>query len=376
MIKSFTIKLYPNKQQELLFYKHINCQRYIYNWALNLNNELYKKDKKKYSSFDLCKMLTQYKKQEIWLNEVSCTTLREAIRNLDKAYTNFYYKRANLPRFKSKKKSKLSFYTRYDRIKFYENNKVHLEKMGKVRYKSSYNIDFTKETSFKNPHVSYNGRCWILTFSLDVENKIKSLTNGVIGIDLGIKYLAICSDGVVYKNINKEITIKKLEKRLKRLQKQVSKKYEMNKKGGRYFKTNNIKKLEKDIKRIHRRLKNIRLNYLHQTTADIVKTKPYRVVMEDLNITSMMKNKSIAKQVSKLGLYEFIRQMKYKCEWNGIEFIQVNRYYPSSKKCSNCENIKKDLKLSDRRYKCDKCGLDIDRDFNASLNLMNYGLSH
>lgn len=376
MIKSFTIKLYPNKQQESLFYKHINCQRYIYNWALNLNNELYKKDKKKYSSFDLCKMLTQYKKQEVWLNEVSSATLREAIRNLDKAYTNFYKKRANLPKFKSKKRSKLSFYSRYDRIKFYENNKVHLEKMGKVRYKSSYNIDFTKETSFKNPHVSYNGRCWILTFALDIEDKIESLTKEVLGIDLGIKYLAICSDGVVYKNINKEMRIKKLEQRLKRLQKQVSRKYEMNKKGGRYVKTNNIKKLEKDIKRVHRRLKNIRLNYLHQTTADIVKTKPYRVVMEDLSITDMMKNKSIAKQVSNLGLYEFIRQMKYKCEWNGIKFIQVDRYYPSSKKCSHCGTIKKDLKLSDRQYKCDECGLDIDRDFNASLNLMNYGLSH
>mgnify|MGYP004646918033 FL=1 len=375
-MKSFTIRLYPNKQQELLFYKHINCQRYVYNWALNLNNELYKKDKKKYSSTNLGKMLTQYKKQETWLNEVSNATLKEAIRNLDKAYTNFYKKRAKLPRFKSKKRSKLSFYSRYDSIKFYENNKVNLEKIGKVRYKSSYNIDFIEETSFKNPHVSYNGRCWILTFALNIENKFETLTNEVIGIDLGIKYLAICSDGVVYKNINKEMTIRKLEKRLKRLQKQVSRKYEMNKKGGRYIKTNNIKKLEKDIRRIHRRLKNIRLNYLHQTTADIVKTKPYRVVMEDLSITSMMKNKSIAKQVSNLGLYEFIRQMKYKCEWNGIEFIQVDKWYPSSKKCSKCGAIKKDLKLSDRRYKCDDCGLDIDRDFNASLNLMNYGLLH
>ena len=375
-MKSFTIKLYPNKQKEVLFYKHINCQRYVYNWALNLNNELYRKDKKKYSSTNLGKMLTQYKKQETWLNEVSNATLKEAIRNLDKVYTNFYKKRANLPKFKSKKKSKLSFYSRYETIKFYENNRVNLEKIGKVKYKSSYNIDFIKETSFKNPHVSYNGRCWVLTFALDVENKIKSLTNEVIGIDLGIKYLAICSDGVVYKNINKTHVVKKLEKRLKRLQRQVSRKYEINKKGGRYVKTNNIKKLEKDIRRIHRRLKNIRVNYLHQTTANIVKTKPYRVVMEDLSITSMMKNKSISKYLCKLGLYEFTRQMKYKCKWNGIEFIQVDRYYPSSKKCSHCGTIKKDLKLSDRRYKCNECGLDIDRDFNASLNLMNYGLSH
>lgn len=160
------------------------------------------------------------------------------------------------------------------------------------------------------------------------------------------------------------------------MQRQVSRKYELNKKGGnRYIKTNNIKKLEKNIKNIHRRLKNIRLNHLHQTTADIVKTKPCKVVMEDLCIKDMMKNKSIAKQVQKIGLYEFIRQMKYKCEWNGIEFIQVDRYYPSSKMCSKCGKIKHDLELSDRKYICE-CGLNIDRDFNASLNLMNYGLSH
>lgn len=354
-MKSFTVRLYPTKEQEVLFYKHINCQRYVYNWALNLNNELYRKDKKKYSSTELGKMLTQYKKQEVWLSEVSNATLKESIRNLDRAYTNFYKKKANLPKFKSKKKSKLSFYSRYDRIKFYKNNIVNLEKIGKVKCSSSYNIDFTKEDSFKNPHVSFNGRCWVLTFGLELKNEIQQLTNEVLGIDLGIKYLAVCSDGVIYKNINKEITIKKLEKRLKRLQRRVSRKHKLNKKGGnRYIKTNNIKKLEKDIKHIHQRLKNIRLNYLHQTTTSIVKTKPCKVVMEDLNITNMMKNK---------------------CEWNGIEFIQVDRYYPSSKMCSKCGNIKHDLKLSDRRYTCE-CGLNIDRDFNASLNLMNYGLSH
>lgn len=313
MIKGFKIRLYPTKEQETLFYKHIECQRYVYNWALNLNNELYKSEERKYSSTDLGKMLTQYKKEMTWLNEVSNATLKQSIRDLDKAYTNFFKKRARLPRFKSKKKSKISFYSRYDKIKFYENNTVNLEKIGKVKYKSSYDIDFTKENSFKNPNVSYNGRCWVLTFGLEVENKVDKLTKNIIGIDLGIKYLATCSNGVVYKNINKEIIIKKLEKKLKRLQRKVSKKYLKNKKGGRYIKTNNIKKLEKDIKHIHQRLKNIRLNHLHQTTTNTVKTKPYKVVMEDISVTNMMKNKSIAKQVSKLGLYEFIRQMKYKC---------------------------------------------------------------
>lgn len=374
-MKSLKIKLYPTKEQEILFYKHINCQRYIYNWALNLNNELYRKDKKKYSSTELSKMLTQYKKQKVWLNEVSSATLKESVRNLDKAYTNFYKGRTNLPKFKSRKKSKLSFYSRYDKIKFYQNNTVNLEKIGKVKYKSSYNIDLTQIIKFSNPHVSYNGRCWVLTLGIEVINEFQELTNAVIGIDLGVKYLAICSDGVVYKNINKEATIKKLEKRLKRLQRQVSKKYELNKEGRSYRKSNNIIKLEKQINKLHRKLHNIRLNHLHQTTSAIVKTKPCMIVMEDLCIKDMMKNKSIAKQVQKIGLYEFIRQMKYKCEWNNIEFIQVDKYYPSSKMCSQCGEVKKDLKLSDRTYKCEKCGLIIDRDFNASVNLMNYGRS-
>lgn len=374
-MKSLKIRLYPTKEQEILFYKHIGCQRYIYNWALNLNNELYKKDKKKYSSTVLGKMLTQYKKQEVWLNEVSSATLKESIRNLDKAYTNFYKGRTNLPKFKSRKKSKLSFYSRYDKIKFYQNNTVNLEKIGKVKYKSSYNIDLTQIIKFSNPHVSYNGRCWVLNLGIEVINEFQELTNAVIGIDLGVKYLAICSDGVVYKNINKEATIKKLEKRLKRLQRQVSKKYELNKEGRSYRKSNNIIKLENKINRLYRKLHNIRLNYIHQTTSAIVKTKPCMVVMEDLCIKDMMKNKSIAKQVQKIGLYEFIRQMKYKCEWNNIEFIQVDKYYPSSKMCSQCGEVKKDLKLSDRTYKCEKCGLIIDRDFNASVNLMNYGRS-
>ena len=374
-MKSLKIKLYPTKEQEILFYKHINCQRYVYNWALNLNNELYRKDKKKYSSTELSKMLTQYKKQEMWLSEVSNATLKESIRNLDKAYTNFYKGRANLPKFKSRKKSKLSFYSRYDKIKFYQNNTVNLEKIGKVKYKSSYNIDLTQIIKFSNPHVSYNGRCWILTVGVSVDSEIHKLTNEVVGIDLGIKELAICSNGMMFKNINKDLTIKKIEKRLKRLQRQVSKKYELNKEGRSYRKSNNIIKLENKINRLYRKLHNIRLNHIHQTTSTIVKTKPCMIVMEDLCIKDMMKNKSIAKQVQKIGLYEFIRQMKYKCEWNGIRFEQADKYFPSSKICSNCFNIKKDLKLSDRTYYCEKCGLIIDRDFNASINLMNYGKS-
>ena len=158
------------------------------------------------------------------------------------------------------------------------------------------------------------------------------------------------------------------------MQRQVSRKYEVNKDGNKFVKTNNIVKLEKQIKLLNRRLSNIRINHIHQATNKVIKLKPYRVVMEDLNISGMMKNKHLAKAIQEQCFYEFIRQLKYKCEFNRIEFVQVDRWYPSSKTCSHCGSIKQDLKLKDRVYKCNDCGLEIDRDKNASINLSNYGL--
>ena len=215
----------------------------------------------------------------------------------------------------------------------------------------------------------------LLNFSVEVnENQVNLNENLSIGIDLGVKDLAICSNGMVFKNINKTKSVKKLKKKLKRLQRQVSRKYEANKVGNKYIKTNNIIKLEKQIKLIYRKLSNIRLNHIHQATNAIIKQCPYRIVMEDLNISGMMKNRHLAKAIQEQCLYDFRRQMKYKCEFNGIEFVQADRFYPSSKTCSCCGYIKKNLKLKDRVFICDDCGLTIDRDYNASLNLMNYGL--
>lgn len=207
------------------------------------------------------------------------------------------------------------------------------------------------------------------------ENQVVLDTNLSIGIDLGIKDLAVVNvlDKPI-KNINKTKKVIRLKKRLKRLQRQLSRKYEANKKGKQFVKTNNIIKLEKQIKLLHRKISNIRHNHLHQATNKIIKLSPYRIVMEDLNVRGMMKNKHLSKAIAEQCFNEFIRQMKYKCEFNGIEFIQVDRFYPSSKTCSCCGNIKNDLKLKDRVYVCNEYGLMIDRDKNASLNLGNYGL--
>ena len=209
----------------------------------------------------------------------------------------------------------------------------------------------------------------------DLQEEIQEeLTDVSLGIDLGLKELAICSNGKVYKNINKSYVVRKIEKRLKRLQKQVSRKYEQNKKGKEYVKTKNIIKLEKQIQQVYRRLANIRSNYLHKTTTSIVKTKPYRVVIEDLNVKGMMKNKHLSDAIRKQGFYEFKRQLEYKCKFRGIQLVVADRFYPSSKTCSQCGEIKKDLKLKDRVYKC-SCGLSIDRDLNASINLSRYKLA-
>ena len=225
---------------------------------------------------------------------------------------------------------------------------------------------------YMNPRIKYDGLNWYITVGIEYENSTAPPTNEGVGIDLGIKDLAICSDKNKYQNINKTQRVKKLEKRKRRLQRSISRKYENNKKGERYCKTNNIIKSEKELLKLNHRLTNIRQNYLHQTTSEIVKRKPSFICMEDLNVSGMMKNKHLSKAVQQQGFYEFRRQIEYKSEWNNIPVIIADRFFPSSKLCSCCGNIKKDLKLSDRIYKCE-CGNIIDRDYQASLNLKRHG---
>lgn len=373
MIKSVKIRLLPTKEQELLMLKSIGCSRFAYNWALNRANEMYQNGDK-YSMANIRKEFTQLKKQEDfkWLNEVSNTMMVESMRNLDKAFKSFFKKKSGQPKFKSKRKSSKSFYVRHDAL-YFKDNVCNIEKIGKVKFKTNYDIPNCK---YSNPYCSYDGKYWYLSFGFEVEENQTTLNKDLsVGIDLGVKDLATIN--VLDKpiaNINKTKKVRRLKKKLKRLQRQVSRKYEMNKDGNKFVKTNNIVKLEKQIKLLNRRLSNIRNNHIHQATNKVIKLKPYRVVMEDLNVSGMMKNKHLSKAIQEQCFYELIRQMKYKCEFNRIEFVQVDRWYPSSKTCSHCGSIKQDLKLKDRIYKCNDCGLEIDRDKNASINLSNYGL--
>ncbi len=351
--------------------------RYIYNWGLALKKQKYEEENINLSISDLRKELTQFKKTSgfSWLNTPSADGGREALRDLGDAYKKFFKKQGGYPKFKKKGKCETSFYHDPRKLKV-NDDYIYLEKIGLVKMsdegrlpKGDYKKDKIKVT---NPRIKHNGRYWILTLGIEVEDESAELTNVSLGIDVGVKDLAVCSDGQVFKNINKSRTIKKLEKRLKRLQRQVSRKYEMNKQGNKFVKTKNIIKLEHQIKLIHLRLSNIRNNHLHQATNKIVKTKPSRIVIEDLNVSGMMKNRHLSKAIQQQKLYEFRRQLEYKTKKYGIELVLADRWYPSSKTCSGCGAIKSDLKLKDRVFKCDCCGLEIDRDLNASINLSRY----
>lgn len=369
MITSVKIKLMPTKHQEYLMWQSVHARRYAYNWGLEKANELYKQGIN-WNKIDVRNSFTQHRKCVPWLKEVSSQTTGQSFEDLNNAMQRFFKHQSKRPNFKSRKRTRNSFYVRYDAIKF-NNNTVNMEKIGKVKYKS--NQKFPVLPKYIKPTCSFDGKYWILSFGFEQEYPRQELTEETVGIDLGVKDLAIISNiEKPIPNINKTQKVRKLDKRLRRLQRQVSKKYEINKEENEFKKTKNIVKLEQKIKLVHRDLRNIRNNHIHQTTAMIVRTKPSRVVMEDLKVQEMIKNRHLAKAISEQNFYEFRRQMEYKCERSGIEFVLADRWFPSSKTCSDCGFIHKGLKLSDRTFICPSCSFKLDRDKNASINLARY----
>ena len=380
MIKSYKIRIYPTKEQEKLIWQHIGACRFIYNYFLAWEQKQYEAGEKYCGKFGFNYELTNLKQQEEykWLYDVSNASLQLTLSDLNDAYQNFFKKRGKYPKFKSKKKSKNAYPIRTS-VFYIKGNKFQIEKLGKVKFRTDFNLPRNKETKFRNVRLSYNKakNKYFISFGLEYENQVQELNDYNVGIDLGVKDLAIISyDGnsKKYHNINKSKKIKELTKRLKHLQRAISRKYEANKQGNTYIKTNNILKAEKDLLKLYNKISNIRDNCIHQTTHEIILLKPKRVIMEDLNVRGMMKNRHLSKAIQEQSFTKFITYMKYKCEWNGIEFIQVDRFYPSSKMCSNCGSIKEDLKLSDRTYICPECGTVIDRDLNAAINLEHYSI--
>lgn len=382
MMKSIKVRLNPNNKQLTKLFQYAGCSRFAYNWAIARERENYKQGNKFLSDSELRKEFTQLKKLQDyqWLNEVSNNVTKQAIKDACNAYKRFFKGQCKYPKFKSKKHSILSFYQDNIKIQFTDTH-VKIEKFSMSQKKNKQKLNWIKlcekgriptDCKYMNPRFTYDGLYWYVSVGIEVDENIELPLNEGVGIDLGIKNLAICSDGNTYKNINKTQKAKKLEKRKRRLQRSISRRYEKNKKGASYCKTSNIIKREKELLKVIKRLTNIRQNYLHQTTSEIVKRKPSFICIEDLNVSGMMKNKHLSKAIQQQGFYEFRRQIEYKSEWNNIPVIIADMFFPSSKLCSCCGHIKKDLKLSDRIYKCE-CGNVIDRDFQASLNLKIYG---
>ena len=382
MIKTIKVQLNPNNKQLTKLFQYAGCNRFAYNWAIAREQENHKQGNKFLSDCELRKEFTKMKKLDEykWLNDISNNVTKQAIKDACNSYKRFFKGKSKHPKFKSKKNSKQSFYQDNVAIKFTDTH-VKIEGFAISRKKNKQKLNWIKlcekgriptNCKYMNPRFTFDGLHWWLSVGIEVDDNNGVPTNEGIGIDLGLKDLAICSDGNTYKNINKTNKVRKMEKRKRKLQRSISRKYNMNKEGERYKKTSNIVKREKELLKLSKRLTNIRHNHLHQTTSEIIKRKPSFICIEDLNVSGMMKNKHLSKAVQQQGFYEFRRQVEYKSAWNNIPVIIADRFFPSSKLCSCCGEIKKDLKLSDRIYRCD-CGNIIDRDYQASLNLKKYG---
>lgn len=388
MIKTYRVMLLQNNRQSTRFFQMAGAARYAYNWALARQKENHAAGGKFINSNSLSREFTSFRKQEgmEWLLTIPSNLTAIAIKDACEAFIRFFEGQSKFPRFKSKKRSKVAFANRNNKIKITATH-VKLEKLALSTKRNKQLLNFVrlaernripKGIVYSNPRVSFDGLNWWLTLGVESEVNYHSKTEG-IGIDLGLKNFAVLSDGVVYKNINKDCessqgrNIIRLEKRLSRLQRQVSRKYEMNKDGQCFVKTKNIVKLENQILKIHQRLHNIRLYYLHDITSSIVGREPSYVVIEDLNVSGMMKNKHLAKSIQQQKFYEFRRILEYKCKLNEITWIVADRFFPSSRMCLECGEIKKDLRLKDRLFKCSHCGHVMDRDEQAALNLKLYG---
>lgn len=409
-LKGIKVKLIPNNKQKALFIQAVGTRRFAYNWVLDKQMKAFINKEKLKGANELCRELVQLKNTDEynWLKDISCDIPKQAIKDCCGAYERFFkeqkkpnyikftkktIKRCQLqhraptfydmnrhPKFKKKCKCLDSFHNDCMHVQF-TSDKVFIAKIGWVKLAQSNKFPLGKSgKDFKicNAKVSTDGEDWYFSGSFEVAsvNKLtanKPKTNYGIGSDLGIKDLAICSDNSTYKNINKSKRVKQLEKRKRRIQRRISKKYLLNQQGNKYIKTNNILKYEYLLLKINHKLTNIRHNYTHQVTSSIIKRNPIFICIEDLNISGIMKNKHLSKAIQNQNLYEFRRQITYKCDWNNIDLVIADRYYPSSKTCIKCGYINKDLKLKHRTYKCPICGNIIDRDYQASLNLKQYG---
>ncbi len=375
MLKSFKTEINPTEEQKVRIRKTTGTCRFIYNFYLAHNKELHENGKKFMSSNQFRVWLNnEYlpnHPEYSWIKEAYSKAVTQAVNNGQTAFTRFFNHKSAFPNFKKKGKSDVKMYFVKNNPKDCrcERHRINIPSLGWVRIKEKGYIPTTKDGYvIKSGHVSIKADRYYVSVLIEIpNNKIANNSNEGIGIDLGLKDFAIVSNGKIYKNINKSAKLKKLEKQLIREQRSLSRRYENLKKGESTQKPN-IQKQRLKVQKLHHRIDNIRTDYINKTIAEIVKTKPSYITIEDLNVSGMMKNKHLSKAVASQKFYEFRTKLQAKCNENGMELRVVDRWFPSSKTCHCCKNIKKDLKLSDRIFKC-YCGYIEDRDFNAALNL-------
>ena len=375
LLKSFKTEINPTEEQKVKIRKTIGTCRFIYNFYLAHNKELYESGKKFMSSSQFRVWLNNEflpsHPEYSWIKEAYSKSVTQAVNNGQTAFENFFNHKSAFPKFKKKGRSDVKMYFVRNNPKdcLCERHRIKIPSLGWVRIKEKGYIPTTKNGYvIKSGHVSIKADRYYVSVLIEVPDKrIVSNSSEGIGIDLGLKDFAVVSNGKTYKNINKSAKLKKLEKKLVREQRSLSRKYENLKKGGSTQKRN-IQKQKLKIQKLHHRIDNIRTDYINKIIAEIVKTKPSYITIEDLNVSGMMKNKHLSKAVASQKFYEFKTKLEAKCRENGIELRVVDRWFPSSKTCHCCKSIKKDLNLSDRVFRCD-CGYIEDRDFNAALNL-------
>ena len=358
IFKSFKFRIYPNKEQEILLTKHFGACRFVFNHYLNKRKETYLEDKKSLNYYDNANDLTQLKKNDdyIWLKEINSQSLQSSLRNLDSSYMRFFRKQSKFPRFKSK----------YDRQSFkipqfvkLKNNELIIPKF-KGGIKINLHREINGEILFATISKSTTGKYYV-SITCEVQHQPYEKTNSKVGIDTGIKDLAILSDGTTYENIK---TLKSNLKKLKFEQRQLSKKV----KG-----SSSRDKQRKKLAILHEKITNVRKDYLHKVSTEIVKNHDI-ISVEDLAVKNIMKNHKLAQSMSDVSLGTFYSMLEYKCEWNDKQFVKIDRFFPSSKMCSNCGWINQDLTLNIREWTCPSCEEKHGRDFNASKNILKQGL--
>ena len=381
MLTSYKTEINPTFEQKQIINRTIGVCRFVYNFYLAHNKEIYNTENRFVSGMEFSKWLNNEfipNNQEYgWIKDVSSKSVKQSIMNAEKAFKMFFKGKSRFPKFKKKSKSDVKMYFVKNNPKDCEceRHRIKIPILGWVRLKEKGYIPTTKQGYIiKSGTVSMKaGRYYVSVVVEELKTKKPVLNDFGIGIDLGIKELAVCSNGEIYKNINKTSRVRKLMKKLRREQRSLSRKYERYKRQNKNTKgeatRQNIHKQKLKVQKLYHKLACIRTDYINKVISEIVKTKPLWITVENLNVSGMMKNRHLAKAIAQQKFYEIRTKLQIKCKALGIELRLADRFYPSSKTCHNCGNIQSDLKLSDRIYHCGKCGYIEDRDYNASLNL-------